>query len=732
MSAMSSLFQAIIRPADDFTSILNASGSKGARKRRSHHRIQLIDRSGYDQDDEEGYRPLISDQPRSVESPVYPANRSRTPSESRAQIAAPPNLSTGAGEDDNSSNCDNNEVGTETETETENADENVDESAPLLSNETPHKLRAYRRRCGAGLERAVLRFFSCICICCPTSFDNLGDESEYLINDDGAMIPVIPSKYRKKGYKQLQEQIDMQDRRRQHLAKFISDTDSSSDYDILYENQRGFFFFGEPLFSSQSLVQIDPPSWQDLENQYSPVDILTAAVPDPSWEWAWHTWYIDMAYDVDSQGWSYAFYFRSRNWHGSHNWFTSFVRRRRWIRKRQRVKHLDSSDNLDLDVLGPILDRDRKRKPSSVVEGFAPEYFTVESYWFKARARKNMIKNIKQRNAVDSFATSRPLLAIQEHNEADSSALHPEIRRIVKQELDSKPDEEEQEFDYDFSFLDDDGDEDEDEDEQLPGSARMFSIGHLLRKLRRQRLDRQKIDSIERFVCEGGEDIVLLGSLMEEIVSYLVFQQSRRELLRSLLYYYRQIRSYTRKSKGLSGIEGEGEEFKAAAVAHSKIHEEHIDLDFVNMTPRDLSIRRKALHQAILVARREVLKLDFYSDRKLSNKEYAKADLLSDSYTKNDPMMGRLAPDDDERTFDEALNVEDVEEDSDGDDGPGVDENIGESSNTFVDDDDTSTITGQSIGKQSPLANSAGRSLQDQTLQLGVGQKVLNFVTRQT
>ncbi|KAM0714789.1 hypothetical protein Q7P37_009253 [Cladosporium fusiforme] len=115
--------------------------------------------------------------------------------------------------------------------------------------------------------------------------------------------------------------------------------DEDSIIEILYENQRGAFFFGMPLFSSSSLLNFDPKPWQNSAFRTSPSDIRNAQVPDPSWDWAWKSWYVDMSRDVDEEGWEYSFSFQKGvAWHGNHPWFHSFVRRRRWLRKRVR-KH---------------------------------------------------------------------------------------------------------------------------------------------------------------------------------------------------------------------------------------------------------------------------------------------------------------------------------------------------------------------------------------------------------
>ncbi|ORY97350.1 hypothetical protein BCR43DRAFT_438155, partial [Syncephalastrum racemosum] len=43
-------------------------------------------------------------------------------------------------------------------------------------------------------------------------------------------------------------------------------------YDILYECQRG-------------LLQFDPDPWCDVDMEYTPMDIHTYQLPDPTWQW---------------------------------------------------------------------------------------------------------------------------------------------------------------------------------------------------------------------------------------------------------------------------------------------------------------------------------------------------------------------------------------------------------------------------------------------------------------
>ncbi|OQE47273.1 hypothetical protein PENCOP_c001G08970 [Penicillium coprophilum] len=115
------------------------------------------------------------------------------------------------------------------------------------------------------------------------------------------------------------------------------ETKSYSEMDILYENQRGWFFFGVPRYSQSSLLNFDPSAWMTQDRRASPVDITNAQLPDPSWEWAWKTWYADMSGDTDEQGWQYSYSFSSSSWHGTQPWFHSFVRRRRWVRLRTKA-----------------------------------------------------------------------------------------------------------------------------------------------------------------------------------------------------------------------------------------------------------------------------------------------------------------------------------------------------------------------------------------------------------
>lgn len=142
-----------------------------------------------------------------------------------------------------------------------------------------------------------------------------------------------------------------------------------SAVDILYENQRGGFLCGIPLFSSKALGNLDPPAWTNFAHRPSPTNTHTAQVPDPSWEWAWPEWRINHGEGVDEDGWEYSFAFSKKfSWHKA-RWWNSFVRRRAWIRK--RVKKMSNYLGQDPHMLNteyfsirPSSELNRDRSPS--------------------------------------------------------------------------------------------------------------------------------------------------------------------------------------------------------------------------------------------------------------------------------------------------------------------------------------------------------------------------------
>lgn len=267
--------------------------------------------------------------------------------------------------------------------------------------------------------------------------------------------------------------------------------DETSHIDVLYENQRGWFVFGLPLFSSKALwnFRIDHSPWVDERNKPSPVNITNAQVPDPSWVWDWKSWYVDMSYDVDEEGWQYSFWFRGAAWHGNHPWFHSFVRRRRWLRR--RVK----------SVLPP--------KTKDNKERLFGETFSIGT---------TLMRTGTTMTGPDSVSDSA------------ERSLDEEVRDVPT----------------------------------------------LMRRLKKAAIDREKIVFINRFIDQGGEELYYLAEQVSPfsspcyiaisnltqipaIMSMLVFQNSRRQLLSTLTSTIDAAQSHRDQHKESGELEGEVE-----------------------------------------------------------------------------------------------------------------------------------------------------------------------------
>lgn len=237
--------------------------------------------------------------------------------------------------------------------------------------------------------------------------------------------------------------------------------DRAYEYDILYENQRGAFLFGIPLYSHSSLMPIDPSPWLNKDFKDSPVNITNAQVPDPSWEWTWKSWYVDMSHDVDEEGWQYSFAFgRKFAWHGTHPWFHSFVRQRRWLRKRAKKDHAHGTG-----------------QPGSLgaAHNLTGDYFTIHSK-----------RDQSPVSAVDGPGkTARPTSYLSYQSTLD---------------IDEPPED-------------------------------VKDIASLLKALRFATIDREKIEVVKKFVNQGGEELAYLKDHIQDIMTFLVFQNSRRQLL---------------------------------------------------------------------------------------------------------------------------------------------------------------------------------------------------------
>lgn len=169
--------------------------------------------------------------------------------------------------------------------------------------------------------------------------------------------------------------------------------------DVLYENQRGGFLCGLPLFSAKALGAADKPPWTNIAQKASATNITNAQPPDPSWEWAWNDWKINHDVGVDEDGWEYSFMFSRRcSWHGP-SWWNSCVRRRAWIRKRIRKdtgyqgqeSHMLTSDYF---TIHPSATRSHSRSTSQTGS-------QIDGKRLSALARREMEEAIDRHNIED-------------------------------------------------------------------------------------------------------------------------------------------------------------------------------------------------------------------------------------------------------------------------------------------------------------------------------------------
>ncbi|KAF2154985.1 hypothetical protein K461DRAFT_276164 [Myriangium duriaei CBS 260.36] len=275
-----------------------------------------------------------------------------------------------------------------------------------------------------------------------------------------------------------------------HGKKLKQAQEEDAIIEVLYENQRGLFTFGIPHFSSRSLLNFDPKAWTNAKQRGSPVNITNAQVPDPNWEWAWKSWYVDMSRDVDEDGWEYSLAFYGCAWHGNHPWFHSFVRRRRWLRKRVR-KHAHHAHGKEMN-----------QRHLSEAHMLTPDYFTIHP---------SKTRSIDETRA-GSIATS----------------VSGWRRSIADDDMDSEI-----------------GD--------------VHDIATLLSLMKRATVDREKIVLVRHFLQNADEEIVYLEEEIPHIMSILVFQNSRKTLLRLLVDELNKVASHRQDHKAQGKEEGDRE-----------------------------------------------------------------------------------------------------------------------------------------------------------------------------
>ncbi|KAI1501489.1 hypothetical protein F5X99DRAFT_201308 [Biscogniauxia marginata] len=268
-----------------------------------------------------------------------------------------------------------------------------------------------------------------------------------------------------------------------------------TEIDILYENQRGGFLCGIPLFSSAALGNLDPPPWTNFAHKPSPTDITNAQVPDPSWEWAWPEWRInrDEEIQTDEDGWEYSFMFSKKfSWHGP-KWYNSFVRRRAWIRR--RVKKGIGYQANDLHLMNP-------------------DYFTVAP---TKKHHRNVTLAIGEPEKASLSQRSR---ASQEPSRTSNEGFG-RTRELM-------------------------GD-----DENDYVQAEIKTAAELMLFLRRSRIDREKLDAVENYIQNCTDDLSELQHHMHEIMSIFVFQASRKLLLTRLIQLHDDVVKEEKKGKSL-------------------------------------------------------------------------------------------------------------------------------------------------------------------------------------
>lgn len=344
--------------------------------------------------------------------------------------------------------------------------------------------------------------------------------------------------------------------------------------DILYENERGGFLCGIPLFSRQALGNLDPSPWTNYAHGTSPTDITTAQVPDPTWEWSWPEWRVNREEDgfEDENGWEYSCMFaHCFSWHGP-TWYSSCVRRRVWIRKRVRRKNnVALSAAASAIGLGEI---DSVTDPHLL----NPEYFTVLS----AAARRRSSSRNSSRHA------SRLSLGAQ--------SVTPSSKSGPGEGASGYEGEEDGHEGHDGGYI------------EMP--KELINADILMCFLRAARIDREKIEAVDNFIQFAGEDLVRLQDFMHEIMALFVFQASRRTLLTQLTKAHDEAavarQKATETSEAAEADKGKAAEVNLADDGHT---------DSVHKL-QALGRRIGYLSAAVKHADEEVRRLEYWSDIK--------------------------------------------------------------------------------------------------------------------
>ena len=167
--------------------------------------------------------------------------------------------------------------------------------------------------------------------------------------------------------KELQQRLETPNNETDYLFTLLRNVHKngvpSSEYrlEMVLENQRGMKVFGIPLYSGKSLIpKMDPSNFQLLngDNMYLLGELSQFPLSDLGWQWTWPEWYVLMANDVDEEGWVYSrVFFASRHWKGKH-YMGHFVRRRIWIRLRNRTENAaNQTEPIDSCEVGEVMEK---------------------------------------------------------------------------------------------------------------------------------------------------------------------------------------------------------------------------------------------------------------------------------------------------------------------------------------------------------------------------------------
>ncbi|KAL5612179.1 hypothetical protein BROUX41_000278 [Berkeleyomyces rouxiae] len=267
--------------------------------------------------------------------------------------------------------------------------------------------------------------------------------------------------------------------------------------DVLYENQRGLFLCGMPLFSAAALANLDPAPWTNAFHKPSLTDPHETQLPDPSWHWAWPEWRVnhDSLIDCDEDGWEYSFMFSSKfSWHGR-TWYSSFVRRRAWTRKRIRKQAGASGLIIEMPTSG--YGHMEPPGPGQVSEQYRPGRSPADSPTGTSGDRS-------------SSRAGRSLTKDPSHAGSRGSSIHVRQPSMASASRLSRTE----------YGLEEGLDKIEIDDTQL-----------LLKILRIQRVDREKLEATANYLKNAHDDLEHLQDAIHEIMGIFVFQNSRRQAL---------------------------------------------------------------------------------------------------------------------------------------------------------------------------------------------------------